>query len=440
MPDLERVLRAVVGTALGTLAQELWGEDADAVLALTRLRGLEARVEVGDRVTRRTAPRPTLARPPTRGPAGHLAGPVGRGWPVGAGDLVTLAPTRAELALAELRLRLAPLARALAVEVDRSAEIRARISADRPTGRPSLEQHARMQVARATAFTSGPRQYGAGIGLSEVERDLVDRLAEQAAHAGVRLPGQVLTDGGIGPTDLAVLLLAAAPALEPAFGAAYAYLQDSYEATAPGPALAVRLLATSAETERCVAEAAGPLGRLRSTGLVEASMSDRLAGPLLRPAAGLVELLRGSTVDLGLLGLLPAPDEAGPWPAGVDADEVADVAEALAIGEVDLVGVWGRGARRRRCAGRCPVRNAAPVVRVGPEEAESGLHRAGLVGGVCVVVVPEGATEIAQDDLVDVLTRSTTRVVRARGPAAAPVPPLGGQAGRRAGGRRTRPC
>jgi hypothetical protein len=50
VPDLERVLRAVVGTALGTLAQELWDEDADAVLALNRLRGLEARVEVGDRV------------------------------------------------------------------------------------------------------------------------------------------------------------------------------------------------------------------------------------------------------------------------------------------------------------------------------------------------------------------------------------------------------
>jgi hypothetical protein len=50
VPDLERVLRAVVGTALGSLALELWGEDADALLALTRLRGLEARVEVGDRV------------------------------------------------------------------------------------------------------------------------------------------------------------------------------------------------------------------------------------------------------------------------------------------------------------------------------------------------------------------------------------------------------
>lgn len=50
VPDLERVMRAVVGTALGTLAQELWGGSADAVLALERLRDLEARVETGDRV------------------------------------------------------------------------------------------------------------------------------------------------------------------------------------------------------------------------------------------------------------------------------------------------------------------------------------------------------------------------------------------------------
>ena len=50
-PELERLLGAVVGTALGSLAQELWGEDADAVVALERLWDLEAQVTVRDRVT-----------------------------------------------------------------------------------------------------------------------------------------------------------------------------------------------------------------------------------------------------------------------------------------------------------------------------------------------------------------------------------------------------
>lgn len=48
---LERHLGAAVGTGLGSLAQDLWGESAHPVLALDRLGDLEARVEVTDRVT-----------------------------------------------------------------------------------------------------------------------------------------------------------------------------------------------------------------------------------------------------------------------------------------------------------------------------------------------------------------------------------------------------
>lgn len=49
-PELERFLGSVVGTALGSLAQELWGQEADAVLALERLHDLEGQVRVGDRL------------------------------------------------------------------------------------------------------------------------------------------------------------------------------------------------------------------------------------------------------------------------------------------------------------------------------------------------------------------------------------------------------
>ena len=50
-PVLERHLGAIVGTAIGSLGQELWGEEADVPLAFERLRDLEAQVVVGDRVT-----------------------------------------------------------------------------------------------------------------------------------------------------------------------------------------------------------------------------------------------------------------------------------------------------------------------------------------------------------------------------------------------------
>ncbi len=49
--EIERVLGAVTGTALGSLAQELWGREADTLLALERLGDLEALIRVGERTT-----------------------------------------------------------------------------------------------------------------------------------------------------------------------------------------------------------------------------------------------------------------------------------------------------------------------------------------------------------------------------------------------------
>ena len=328
---------------------------------------------------------------------------------------MTPTPSRAELAHAELRLRLAPLARALAVEVDRWAGLRRRSPTEKAQGRPAPEQHARLLLRRATAFTSGPLDHGPGIEPSESERALLRRLAADAEDAEMRLPGHLLLDAGLTETDLAVVLLVAAPAVEPTFGGTYAYLQDSFEATAPTPALAVRLIATSADGERRVTEAAGPLGLVRAAGLVMATAYDRLAGPMLRPALGMVELLRGSTVDLGLLGLDESAGGRLAWPAGVDSGEAADVADALTLGEVDLVGVWGAG----RAGGESLVAvlcAALPVVRIGPDrlgvgDLEAGLHRAALADGVCVVTVPDGTPETTYDELVAVLSRSTSRAV-----------------------------
>ncbi len=49
-PDLERQLAAVLGTALGSLAVELWGPHADCLTALERLDDLEVRVVPGARL------------------------------------------------------------------------------------------------------------------------------------------------------------------------------------------------------------------------------------------------------------------------------------------------------------------------------------------------------------------------------------------------------
>ena len=92
---------------------------------------------------------------------------------------------------------------------------------------------------------------------------------------------------------------------------------------------------------------------------------DRLAGPLLRPAPGVIELLHGSSVDLGLVGVPPALDPlVGELPAGVDAEYVERLGRAFADGSVDVVGIWGAGragadalvAARRRPAAPGPLR------------------------------------------------------------------------------------
>ena len=85
----------------------------------------------------------------------------------------------------------------------------------------------------------------------------------------------------------------------------------------PGPRLATRLVATSPEHERLALEAAGPFGTLRSTGLVELSPPDRIAGPMLRPAHGVVELLVGSAVELTLLGLPAVSRPVAALPPGI---------------------------------------------------------------------------------------------------------------------------
>jgi hypothetical protein len=288
-----------------------------------------------------------------------------------------------------MRIRLAALSRALAEAVARRS---ARTSVD-------TDAYGRTLLGAAASYVAEEPCWGAGLHPDDRERDRLTRLHRQADEAGVRLPLARLRSAGLDDLDVDLVVLAAAPAFEPSFGALYALLQDSFEATAPGPALATRLLATSAEQARLVVEAAGPFGQARSTGLLQASV-DRLAGPVLRPADGLVELLHGSRVDLALLGLDdPVRDaEAGSPPAGISAADLGTLAAAFGSGLVDVVGVWGAGRRGADAVVAALCAGAAPV-RVLATEAVAGLQRASVRGRVCVVDLPSDRSD-ADDDAV----------------------------------------
>ena len=69
------------------------------------------------------------------------------------------------------------------------------------------------------------------------------------------LPCTRLRDHGLDDLDVEVLLVVAAPCLDASFGTIFAYLQDSFVATAPGDARD-SLVATSPAQERLVARRA----------------------------------------------------------------------------------------------------------------------------------------------------------------------------------------
>lgn len=287
----------------------------------------------------------------------------------------------AELAAAELRIRLGGLLRGLRAAVERRG---ARTSA---LARPELShlaitaQHAQAALGAAEAFARGGRSYGPGAALTPDE-------AEAIVALGPRLPVARLRERELGDLEIEVLLLAVAPAVDPAFATLYGYVHDSLAATAATPFLAVEALATSCEHERRVIEACGPFGVLRGDGWLAAG-ADRTALTPLRPADGVLELLWGANVDAGLLG---APPIARSSP--LDDDGARKLAEALASGRLDVVGVWdpdggGADVAAALVAGR-------PAVHAGAAGLEAALQRAAIGGAVCVVAVPPDADAAAE--------------------------------------------
>jgi hypothetical protein len=312
-----------------------------------------------------------------------------------------------ELAIVEMRTRLAPLTRAIEWEVDR------RVADTRASGPLSsiavTEQHARTLLETARAFTEGGPPHGPGLALVEAERNVLARLALHANRNGVTLPCTRLREHGLDDLDIEVLLVIAAPCLDASFGSLFAYLQDSFEATAPGAQLATRLVATSPAQERLVREACGPFGKLRSTGLVEMTPPDRIAGPLLRPADGVTELLTGSAVDLDLLGLPRVSRPSGALPPGITAADIAALADALAGGLVEVVGLWG-ASRSGVDAVLAALCDGAESVRVSAIDAARGLQRAAIARTICVIDVGD-ETDEEQLEVVLAMSRTPTVLV-----------------------------
>jgi hypothetical protein len=318
--------------------------------------------------------------------------------------------TSAELASAELRLRLGAILRGVRAAVARRD---ARI---RSLARPQLAelaitaQHAEVVLAEVERFVSAGREYGPGASYTASEVQRLATMRGRAADLGCALPLDLLAERGLSELDGDLLLLAAAPALDPAFGTLYGYLNDLRSCTTFTASIGVEVLAVDAGHEQRVLAACGPFGALRGDGWMTAAAVDASPATLLRPADGVVELLTGSTVDAGLLG-----PEVRPHPSGASDATIrhaAAVAAAFQQGDIEVVGLWGPAAAGRSAviatlaAGR-PLLAVDSIATAG--DAEHALQRAALADAICVLPVPADLDDVSA--LVDPVARTRVPVV-----------------------------
>jgi hypothetical protein len=320
--------------------------------------------------------------------------------------------TRAELAQAQLRLRLGAVLRGV-----RGAVVHrdARISS---LARPDLadlaitSQHAQVLLSEAEQYVSAGRAYGLGTALTAMEEQRIADLDRRAAEAGFQLPDALQAERGLSALDRDLLLLVSAPALDPAFGALYAYLNDFRSCTAFTTPIGIDVMATGPDHEQRVVAACGPFGALRGDGWVTALAVDTSANPLLRPSDGVVELLVGTSVDAGLMGR--SVDSASAIGAAPETMRNATaVAGAFQAGRVDVVGIWGLPHNGRPAAVTAVVGRRPCLVADGGADGigdvDRTLQRAALSGSVCVLAVPSDPQSIAH--LVERITRSRVPVI-----------------------------
>jgi ATPase family protein associated with various cellular activities (AAA)/winged helix domain-containing protein len=315
--------------------------------------------------------------------------------------------TPAELASAELRIRLGALLRGVSGAVERRAQRTAALARPEISHLAITDQHAHVVLQEAEAFSLSGRAYGPGTALTDDEVDRLQGLEIEAA-AGLQLPGRLLRHRGLSELDLEILLLTAAPGVDPSFATLYGYVHDAMSSVSATPYLAVEVLATDCDHERRVIESCGPFGTLRSEGFVTVQGPERAALTALRAADGVVELLWGASIDGALLGRRPSPPRGGPLPAGVDAALVAKVAGALREDRLDVVGVWGPNG----CGGRAvavALLAERPAVHTAAADLEVALQRASISDAVCVVDVPSDYDAAAE--LASLIAASSARVV-----------------------------
>ncbi|GAB7044469.1 MULTISPECIES: AAA family ATPase [Catenuloplanes] len=285
-------------------------------------------------------------------------------------------PDRSEPALAHLRLRFAPLHRALAAAVDRRTELTERLA--RPDLTPycvAADQAEQLlgQIGQVLPPDVPPTIAEPGEAAAETA------LRRTAAAAGMTLPlDDLAARFRLGRADQDALLLLVAPELNPAYERLYAYVVDNVNRGLPGPELLIALFGPG------IRRRLGPAAPLLRYGLVRPLPgAPSWVAQELTPAPGLVDLLLGEAADAGLIGHDPAevvPRDAAP--PGTSA--LRRLASALEAGRLDVAGLWGgapgdAALALATYAGR-PLRRLP--AGADPDTVATGLRTAAALGAI----------------------------------------------------------
>jgi hypothetical protein len=171
-------------------------------------------------------------------------------------------------------------------------------------------------------------------------------IREAARKDGIVLPLDALVAAfDLGEFEQEALVLAAAPAVDPLYGVAFAFIHDDRAAHAPSLDLIASLTAPDLATLAQRRLQLGPYGRLRRLGLLRTRERghSHLQHELV-PTERAIQFLFDGIGDAA--AMFHDPDDITlsadrPAPLGIDLERVMKTATALAHGEIDTVGVFG---------------------------------------------------------------------------------------------------
>lgn len=259
---------------------------------------------------------------------------------------IPTSPEYRQLALVHLNLRLQPLQRALALAVVEQKRLNAELA--RPDLKPLCVSEAQVDQLLDRIEHSAPGRWFSteATGLSDSEQVQEDRLRDQAAQHGIRLPLDVVRDTfALSQAELDTLLLCAACELDRAYARVFAFVQDDLNRQLPTLDLLCGLTSTSQADWFKRRRMLGPHGTLRRFKILleEHQQSTELRKGLRIAPAALDALGDPSLTWVDLFcdpSLVPTDPSIMPE-SFAEGAQLRRLAQMHHTGTVNLIGVWG---------------------------------------------------------------------------------------------------